>query len=295
MTEAEIVEGRRRAVIEAVEPQVDCGRFPIKRVVGDEVVVRADVFSDGHDAIACAVLYCPPGSSQWHRVPMRFLNNDRWEAAFTVTEIGEYRYTIEAWVDRFQSWHRDLKKRVEAGQPVQTDLLIGAELVAEAAARAEGEARTALESWAVRLKQESSCGRLEPGRARTAWPSGWPVIPICDLPPALIAELKTVVDRPRARFSAWYELFPRSTSPVAGQARDVCRLHRAIALRGPDGFRRPVLAADPPDRAQLSQRAATMRSPPLSANPAAPGRSAPPKAATRRSCRNWERWPISSG
>src|SRR5581483_2436772 len=77
-------DGRRRAVIEAVEPQVQCGAFPIKRIVGDTIVVRADVFGDGHDAIDCVLLYQAPSSDGWQRVPMRFLNNDRWEAAFQV-------------------------------------------------------------------------------------------------------------------------------------------------------------------------------------------------------------------
>ena len=88
--------------------------------------MQADVFGDGHDAIAAALVYRKPGSLTWQRVPMRALHNDRWEASFMVDEIGHYHYTVEGWVDHFASWHRDLKKRVEAGQNIAIDLLIGA-------------------------------------------------------------------------------------------------------------------------------------------------------------------------
>jgi starch synthase (maltosyl-transferring) len=86
------VDGRRRAVIEAIEPAVDGGRFPIKRIVGDRVLIQADVFGDGHDAIQAALVYRKPGGSAWQRVAMRALHNDRWEAAFTLDEIGQYHY-----------------------------------------------------------------------------------------------------------------------------------------------------------------------------------------------------------
>jgi starch synthase (maltosyl-transferring) len=215
-TEITIVDGRRRAVIEAVEPQLDYGTFPIKRVVGDEVVVRADVFGDGHDAIACALLVCQPGHDEWLRVPLRFLNNDRWEAAFTVNQVGLYRYTIEGWVDQFLSWHRDLKKRVEAGQQVEVDLLIGAELAAAAAERASGDDQRALRGWASKLKQASAAGglNLDELERLAELMNRYPDLRFAT---RYSPELGIVVDRQRAQFSAWYELFPRSTSPVPGR------------------------------------------------------------------------------
>src|SRR3712207_2434512 len=139
--------GRQRVIIEGVEPEIDCGRFPIKRTVGEKVVVEADAFTDGHDAISCLLLHRPASKTRtagkWTEVPMEALVNDRWRAEFTVTQMGRWIYTVTAWVDRFKTWRRDLKKRVDAGQDVSVDLLIGAELIRQAAERARAGKRKA--------------------------------------------------------------------------------------------------------------------------------------------------------
>src|SRR6266851_8409163 len=111
-------EGRKRVAIESVSPEIDGGRFPAKRTVGEKVAVEADIFADGHDALACVIRYRHEGQSDWTEVPMVPLVNDRWRAEFVVTELGRYRFTIEAWVDRFGTWSRQFAKRVEAGQDV---------------------------------------------------------------------------------------------------------------------------------------------------------------------------------
>ena len=129
-------EGRRRVVVEGVSPATDGGRFPIKRVCGEEVIVEADAFCDGHDALGCVLRYRHQGAVGWDEVPMESLGNDRWRGVFTVSHIGVYHYTIMGWVDRFTSWSRGLAKKVEAGQNVAIDLLIGAELVQHASMRA---------------------------------------------------------------------------------------------------------------------------------------------------------------
>src|SRR5438552_743533 len=153
--------GRKRVVIEAVEPEIDGGRFPVKRAVGEDVTVEADVFIDGHDQLAAILQYRREGEPGWIEVPMTLLVNDRWRASFTVTKLGEYRFTVRAWVDRFGSWRRDLAKRIEAGQDVGTDLLIGAEYIERAARRAHDEDRKRLSRWGKRL-------RSVPGDARGA-------------------------------------------------------------------------------------------------------------------------------
>ena len=132
-------DGQRRVVIERVSPEIDCGRFPIKRVVGEAVVVEADVFADGHDQVTCQVLYSGGGDKEWQSSPMTPLGNDRWRGAFSVPEAGRYEYTVEGWIDRFQTWRDGLAKRIDAGQDVHVDLLIGAELIEGAARRAKGE------------------------------------------------------------------------------------------------------------------------------------------------------------
>src|SRR5258708_4800965 len=105
---------RRRVVISGVQPEVDCGRFAIKRTVGETVAVEADVFTDGHDEIAAVVLYKPEGEAAWSETAMLPLGNDRWRAEFRVVEIGRYVYTIEAWIDSFGTWLHDLTKRLDA-------------------------------------------------------------------------------------------------------------------------------------------------------------------------------------
>ena len=129
-------EGRLRVVIENVRPQIDGGRFPAKRVVGERVTVEADIFADGHDVLSAVLLYRKEGDSPWSEIPMEPLVNDRWRGAFEVIELGACRYTLQAWPDRFATWRQGLGKKVEAGQDVAIDLLSGAELVQQATKRA---------------------------------------------------------------------------------------------------------------------------------------------------------------
>jgi starch synthase (maltosyl-transferring) len=144
-------DGRTRVVIEGVKPEIDGGRFPIKRTVGEKVVVEADVFADGHEALSCVLLHRKEGAPQWTEVPMELLVNDRWRGEFTVSELGRYRYTLQAWVDRFQSWQKDLQKKVDAGQDVSVELQVGAGLIREARGRASGDDSKRLESAAGTL------------------------------------------------------------------------------------------------------------------------------------------------
>jgi len=99
-------------VVEAVTPEVDAGRFPAKRSVGEVVVVEADVFADGHDSLASVLRYRHESSEQWIEAPMTPLVNDRWRGSFAVTKIGRYLYTVEGWVDPFRTWNKQLAKRI---------------------------------------------------------------------------------------------------------------------------------------------------------------------------------------
>lgn len=202
---------RARVVIQGVTPEIDCGRFPIKRVVGDKVIVEADIFCDGHDELRCLLLFGKESEKTWAaQVPMLPLGNDRWRAEFTVTELGFYRYTIQAWVDRFASWRRDLHKRLQAGQDVSVELVIGGRLVEEASKRAKGADAARLKDWArtlltnapmetkIRLAQEEELAGLVQVYAEPRLASLYD------------KKLTVQVDPERARFSSWYELFPRS-------------------------------------------------------------------------------------
>ena len=130
-----------RAVIEAVAPAVDGGRFPIKRVLGEEVVVEADCFADGHDELACLVLYRHESDAVWRSAAMVALGNDRWRAAFTVERMGAYRYTVTAWVDAFLSWRHDFARRVDA-EDLLVAAQVGAALIDGVASRAKTAAKT---------------------------------------------------------------------------------------------------------------------------------------------------------
>src|ERR1035437_2333499 len=131
-------DGRKRVIIEGISPVVDGGRFPAKRTVGDLVHVEADIFTDGHDAIAASLLAHRAGSESWTEIPMQALVNDRWTAAFRVGEIGRYGFKVQGWVDHFETWRRDLLKRIAADTDAPVDYLIGADLVTAAAPRATG-------------------------------------------------------------------------------------------------------------------------------------------------------------
>src|SRR4051794_370449 len=145
-------EGRQRAIVENVTPSVDGGRFPVKRVVGDTLVVEADVFADGHDEVRAALAWSHDDDNwQWQTADMEPLGNDRWRASFPLTALGRYHYTVTGWVDDWRTWVHDLQKRVDAGQDVTVDLQIGARIVEAAAARAKQRDQETLTRGAAHL------------------------------------------------------------------------------------------------------------------------------------------------
>ena len=224
-------------VIENLNPEVDCGRFPIKRVVGEKVVVMADIFSDGHDAIAGRILYRKEETSGWRQAAIRLLENDRWRGEFVVEEAGRYRYTVEGWVDHFMTWQRDLKKKMEAGQDIKVDLLIGAQYVAEASTKASPEDREELNKYVEILRKEGEVAQGVSAALSEELGGLLRKYPDRNFATSYERELSVVVDREKALFSTWYELFPRSSSPEPGRhgtLRDCERLLPEIARMGFD-------------------------------------------------------------
>ena len=131
-------------VIECVEPELDAGRYPVKRVVGDTFEVRADILKDGHDLLAARIKYSGPHDGEWHHVPMFYDQNaDQWVGGFRVERAGRWTYTVESWTDRFGTWRSELQKKIGAGQDVSSELLEGAELIDAAARRARFGAHAA--------------------------------------------------------------------------------------------------------------------------------------------------------
>jgi starch synthase (maltosyl-transferring) len=229
-------EGAARAVIEDVRPHVDHGRFAVRRIVGDSMEVEADCFTDGHDVVACRLRHRREDDAEWSEVPMEAIGNDRWRGSFPLPALGRYRYTVTAWVDPFLSWRHDFARRDDP-EDRRVAALVGAELVAGAAARARGEDRAALEGWSRELAALDDDARLRetaldatraaivmrhPDRRRAA------TFPI---------EFALVVERERARYSTWYELFPRSCGSrpgVHGTFADCAERLPAIARMGFD-------------------------------------------------------------
>jgi starch synthase (maltosyl-transferring) len=201
----------RRVVIENVEPQIDSGRFPIKRTIGEEVRVRADVFADGHDDIAAVVRHRRVGEEHWHETLMAPVENDRWQAAFTVDALGRYEYTVEAWIDRFASWRHDLSKKVGAGQDVSSELVEGAALIRTAIERHPGNSSDAN---VLEIVRTLSSGRDSGARIAAALSDALETFmaarPDRGQATPFDRVLGVIVDRERARFGAWYEMFPRS-------------------------------------------------------------------------------------
>ncbi len=214
-------DGRRRVVIESITPRVDGGRFPAKRTVGDQVCVEADIFTDGHDAIAASLLAHRESSNGWTEIPMRPLVNDRWTATFRVAELGRYAFKVQGWVDHFETWRRDLLKRIEAETDALVDYLIGADLVAQAADRASGADAGWLRERASALRSGPD-PKTDPKALRAHATDPMLQTLVLRYPDKRFAsesdrELAVVVDPVRARFSSWYEVFPRSTSPEPGR------------------------------------------------------------------------------
>jgi starch synthase (maltosyl-transferring) len=228
--------GRRRVAIEAVSPEVESGRFPAKRSLGEKVAIEADVFADGHDAVACVIRYRHQSEGGWTEVPMAPLGNDRWRAEVVPDRLGRYVYTVEGWVDRFQTWRLQLAKRVAAGQDVALELKVGAQLVEAGAKRAPAADAARLIKHAAALSNgEASIGKdLAELMERYSDRSEAVTYP---------RELEMLVDPQRARFSAWYELFPRSAGEAGrhGTFRDVEKRLPYIAGMGFDVLYMPPI------------------------------------------------------
>jgi starch synthase (maltosyl-transferring) len=212
-------DGRKRIVIENVKPEIDGGAFPAKRVIGERVEVSADIFSDGHDSLSARLLYHRAGENAWTSIAMTPRVNDRWQAEFTVNEMGSYVYTIDGWVDHFRTWQRDLKKKHEAGQDLHVDLMTGLRIVSNTINRVvEDKGRQAITLLKDRLVKASGGSDAE----AVALALSNELTELMDhYPDRSFAvtygkELEVIVDIPKALFSTWYEFFPRSVPAENG-------------------------------------------------------------------------------
>jgi len=219
------------AVVEHVAPQVDGGRFAVKRVVGEEIVVAADCFAHGHEHVACEVRYRGPGDTSWKAVEMEPLGNDRWSARFTVDRIGLWQYGVACWIDPLATWRDEFVRRTDP-QDLRLHAVMGADLVEASLASVEGPARADLLHWARRLREEQDpeklhelamdASRLERARMHAPRPGATQSV-----------SFPAWVDRERARFGSWYECFPRSMSGEPGRHGTLADVERNLdRIRG---------------------------------------------------------------
>ena len=227
--------GRERVVIESVQPTIDCGRFAIKRIVGDEVIVEADAFADGHDLVACVLCVRRPGDQVWSESRMAALEHDRFRGTFVVTELGAYVYTVRAHIDQFGSFCRDLARRPLNDPDLKSTWASGASLIAEAASHADGVEAQALREVVEILRGDSAVtvkrgAVLDEALAQRVWRFSEH-----RYESACAQELKVIVDPEWARHSAWYEFFPRSLGGAShGRLRDAGPMLEYIASMGFD-------------------------------------------------------------
>ena len=204
---------RRRVAIDRVGPEVDGGRFAVKRVRGDEVVVEADIICDGHEELDCRLHVRHGETGQWTVMPMACEGNDLWKASFIADRIGLWHFFITARIDTFATWLRDLGRREQAGDNLQVELIAGSQIVAAAAHSAPAGIAVEIEQFAIKLRLPSWKDVVHSDRLRELM--------------TLYADRRDEtrldqprpiwVDRARARFSSWYEVFPRSWGRVAGE------------------------------------------------------------------------------
>ncbi|MFL6597500.1 MAG: alpha-1,4-glucan--maltose-1-phosphate maltosyltransferase [Chthoniobacterales bacterium] len=205
-------------VIDNLQPLIDCGRSAIKRILGEDLVVEADIFKDGHDVVAAILKWRVVGKRAWRETPMTFVDNDRWRGVCTLYDQAIHEYTVEAWTDTFRSWQQEFAKKFEGGiSDLRSEALEGAAIVKAAANRARNRADSArLREFAEQIVTGANSeiyaiaqsGELDVLMA--TYPDRADATQYEPIP-------QVVVDRPVAVFGAWYEFFPRSAEGRGGR------------------------------------------------------------------------------
>lgn len=227
-----MTKGKTRVIIENVQPLVDGGLYPAKRTIGERVDVTASIFGDGHDHIRAEVLYKKKEATQWERVEMIPTFNDEWKVSFYVPEKGIYVYTIQAWVDHFDTWYDGFKKKANAKVDVKVELMEGAILL-----RTLGKSNKDLITLARKLEDTQRYQAAIDLVLSEEFASVVHSNPLRENETKLNQEISIQVEHAKANFSSWYEFFPRSASLEAGKHgtfQDCIRLLPRIAAMGFD-------------------------------------------------------------
>ena len=205
-------------VVENLQPLLDGGRFPIKRIVGEDLAVEADIFKDGHDVVAAVLKWRVLGQRAWREAPMSFVDNDRWRGICTLYDEAIHEYTVEAWTDSFRSWQQEFAKKFQGGiSDLQSEALEGAALVKAAAGRARDRAdRTRLDEFSEEISSAANSETYAIAQSAeldvlmATYPDRFDAMQYDPAP-------RVIVDRSAALFAAWYEFFPRSAEGHGGR------------------------------------------------------------------------------
>ncbi|MBN2245840.1 MAG: DUF3416 domain-containing protein, partial [Candidatus Aminicenantes bacterium] len=205
-------------MIENVQPEINHGEFAIQRIEGEKVQVSADIFADGHDQLLANLLFRKKGETKWHKTPMSFVMNDLWEGEFQVDELGVYEYTLEAMVDHLSTWWKDIQKKTANNVPIAVDIKSGLSLFAKSMTKIkDAEKKEAIQKIMVLIQREEHHEQILKNLEELLdmdFLQKYPVFQYITRYPKI---LKVTVNRKRAGFSAWYEIFPRSCSTEPGQ------------------------------------------------------------------------------
>jgi starch synthase (maltosyl-transferring) len=214
-----------RIVIDDVRPAVASGRYPVKRVVGEPVVVEAAVFADGHDELHVVIAHQVPDGKGWELVTMTCISpgDDLWQGSFVPAALGTHRYRVLAWIDEFASWASGTMRKLDAGVDISSEQLAGAAILDAAASRLPKKQREPLVAAAVALREGDLTPMTDIGGDERRSAAGWYHASLKSNDAVASATLDVLVERERALFSSWYELFPRSVGAhgAHGTLRDV--------------------------------------------------------------------------
>jgi len=232
-----MLSGKERVVISNVSPQVDGGKYPVKRVTGEYLTVSADIVCDGHDSIAASLLIRHKREKQWREIPMKLILNDRWEASVRMEELGFHEYQLIGWVDHFTTWKKGLMKKSDANQEISVELKIGGQILLDALNFSKSEHKARFRKWATLLSDDQKIEQAFNLAVSDELSRAMSRVRDTTLVTTYPQHFDIEIERRKAGFSAWYELFPRSASPQEnshGTFRDVINILPRIAEMGFD-------------------------------------------------------------
>ncbi|QEC53086.1 alpha-1,4-glucan:maltose-1-phosphate maltosyltransferase [Anseongella ginsenosidimutans] len=229
-------QGRKRVIIANVSPRIEEGEYAAKAIINENVLVSADIFADGHDELAASILVRHAAERKWTEIPMKLIMNDRWEAVFKPGRTGRYQFRLQGWIDHFSTWQKNARKKLDAGLNIETELQAGVAMAGKAAEAASPADKRTLTEWAEKLSvaktTEGILSQLD--RNMRGIMNRYRDKNLLSLYPET---LEIDVERQKALFSTWYELFPRSAASEAGKHgtfQDVKKLLPRIARMGFD-------------------------------------------------------------